>query len=402
MQNHFNEAIPLKWLLFYGGEMSKRNISALSTGFALFSMFFGSGNLVFPIAVGQASAGAYWAAALGMMMTGVIVPFLGVFGMLLYEGELSRFFSFLGKKGLFIFTLITLCLLGPFGVLARCLTVAHGAVQLMFPEISLELTSFILCALILILTRQSKKILQILGAWLTPFLLISIGLIALIGLYQSPLPNDSGDQWTALLNGCVQGYQTMDLLAAFFFSHFIIKELLDQKQECQKKGLFVLFAQSALIGGCILSTVYVALVLLGSSYAHVLDGKSPQELFGVIAVHSLGSYAAPVVCVAVVFACLTTALVLTTLFADFLTKEIGKERIGRTSSLIITLIIGFLISTLDFVGISNFLGPILEMIYPILIFITLWNLGIQCREWIFPRFFSKPVLQSGEIETKSY
>lgn len=88
----------------------------VSTGFALFSMFFGSGNLVFPITVDQESEGHYLLAALGILFTGVVVPFLGVLGMMLYKGDIYSFFSCFGKKGTFLFSFLALALMGPFGV----------------------------------------------------------------------------------------------------------------------------------------------------------------------------------------------------------------------------------------------------------------------------------------------
>src|SRR5205085_1194147 len=98
-----------------------------STGFALFSMFFGSGNLVFPILVGKECGGHFFLSALGILFTGVFLPFLAVFAMMLFQGSISSFFTCFGQRGTFLFSLLILGLMGPFGVLARCLTVAHGA-----------------------------------------------------------------------------------------------------------------------------------------------------------------------------------------------------------------------------------------------------------------------------------
>jgi LIVCS family branched-chain amino acid:cation transporter len=80
------------------------------------------------------------------------------------------------------------------------------------------------------------------------------------------------------------------------------------------------------------------------------------------------------VCLAVVCACLTTAIVLASLFADFLRLEIARETVGHRSALIITIAIGFAVSNLDFAGIAGFLGPILEAIYPALITLTVVNI----------------------------
>ncbi len=344
----------------------------VSTGFALFSMFFGSGNLVFPIVVGHESGGHVWLAALGLLLTGVAVPFLGVFGMMLYDGEINRFFRWFGKRGTLIFSFLALGLMGPFGVLARCLTVAHGALLLIVPHVSLPLASFVMCAVIFFMTVNKSSIVTILGTFLTPFLLLSIAAISYFGLSEGVAPLKSNYRgWTALMNGFFQGYQTMDLLAAFFFSQFVIKHLFSKVKDGSAVKVFCF---SALLGGGLLAIVYFALVLLGWIYSPVLADQPPQEMLGLIAMHSLGVYAAPCVCIAVIFACLTTSIVLTSLFADFIRVEVSRDKIGNTVALLITLSIGFLVSTLEFSGIARFICPILEMIYPALIVLTVVNI----------------------------
>lgn len=363
----------------------------LSTGFALFSMFFGSGNLVFPITVGQESEGHYLLAASGILLTGVIVPFLGVLGMMLYKGDLYSFFSCFGRKGTFMFSFLALALMGPFGVLARCLTVAHGALLLLLPEASLPLTSFLMCLVIYCLAINKNKIVTTLGTVLTPFLLLAIVAIAWFGLSQGnfPEPSITSKGWAALKNGFFQGYQTMDLLAAFFFSQFVIQHLHNQVTPNNgERSLLNQFCKSALIGAAILSAVYFALVLLGWVYSPLLVNVPPQEMLGMIAIESLGPIAAPCVCLAVLFACLTTAIVLTSLFADFLRNEVAKDKVGDKQALLITLGIGFVVSTFDFAGIARFLGPVLENVYPALIALTLVNIankifGAKASHWPF-------------------
>lgn len=362
----------------------------VGTGFALFSMFFGSGNLVFPITVGKESEGHYLLAALGILFTGVIVPFLGVMGMMLYKGDIYHFFSCFGKKGTFLFSFLALALMGPFGVLARCLTVAHGALLLLIPNASLPLTSLFLCITIYFLTVNKNKIVTTLGTVLTPFLLLAIAVIAFFGLHNGTPPQivTSGG-WNALKNGFFQGYQTMDLLAAFFFSQFVIQHLYSKlSSDVGESSLLKHFYKSSLIGAALLSSVYFALVLLGWIYSPLLLEATPQEMLGTIALESLGAIAAPCVCMAVLFACLTTAIVLTSLFADFIRSDVSREKIGNKPALLITLGIGFAVSTLDFAGIAKFLGPILEAIYPALIALTLVNIankffGIKSSHWPF-------------------
>lgn len=88
----------------------------------------------------------------------------------------------------------------------------------------------------------------------------------------------------------------------------------------------------------------------------------------------------------VVLACLTTAIVLTSLFSDFLLTEVLQNKVGSNQALFVTLAISFMISTLEFSGIAKFLGPILETVYPALIVLTLVNIahklwGVKASHW---------------------
>lgn len=361
----------------------------LSTGFALFAMFFGSGNLVFPLTVGRESEGHYLLASFGILFSGVIVPFLGVFGMMLYKGDLDRFFSCFGKKGFFLFSFLSLALMGPFGVLARCLTVAHGAMQLIFPTLSLPVTSLCFCIFIYFFTVNRNKVVTLLGTVLTPFLLLSIAAIVFFGVTEGKMPEMSSlNGLTALKNGFFQGYQTMDLLAAFFFSKFVIQHLYTSETKLSETSSLKIFCKSSVIGAAILSAVYFSLVLMGWIYSPLLGDKLPQEMLGIVAQQALGPLAGPFVCLAVIFACLTTAIVLTSLFGEFLKTQVLQNKVNNQTALMITLAIGFMISTLEFAGIARFLGPLLETIYPALIALTLVNiciyfLGGKASHWPF-------------------
>jgi LIVCS family branched-chain amino acid:cation transporter len=341
----------------------------LSAGLAMFSMFFGSGNLVFPLLVGQWSQGHYGMAFLGIFVTGVVVPFLGILAMMLFKGDQNAFFQRMGRWAPFLFPLFALSLMGPFGVLARCITVAHGAFSLLAPSCSLWAFSLVSCGAIFLLTIAKSRIVAVLGNVLTPVLLAALAAIALFGLSSVPLPDAASEgSWKSFVLGIVQGYQTMDLLAAFFFSAFLIRYL--ESKELDASRTVPIFFQSSLIGAGLLAAVYWMLVVLGAAYAPMLKGVPDQALLGHVAQLALGSWAAPVVCVAVILACLTTAIVLTSLFADFLRKEISRNAISPIVALVTTLAIAFWMSTLQFSGIMKFLGPILEFTYPALIVMT--------------------------------
>lgn len=352
----------------------------LSTGLAMFSMFFGSGNLVFPLLVGQMSEGHYLLAALGIILTGVFVPFLGILAMLLFKGKTEDLFSLLGKYAPFWLSLLCLSIMGPFGVLARCITVAHGAFQLILPETSLWTFSFVSCVAIFFLGVKKNGIVPMLGSILTPCLLASLAAIAAFGLYYTDLPAASEmNIWSSFKTGIFQGYQTMDLLAAFFFSTFIIRHLEKSDPNRDSSHTISIFFRSSLVGATLLSFVYGVLVTLGAMYAPELAYIPPQEMLGYVAQKSLGAFAAPIVCSCVILACLTTAIVLTSLFSDFFRKEVAKKRINHPIALSLTLLFAFGTSTLEFSGIARYIGPLLEVMYPALIVLAV--LGIFHKLW---------------------
>lgn len=351
-------------------------------------MFFGSGNLVFPLVVGKMSKGHFGLGALGILLTGVFVPFLGVLAMLLFNGCTKTFFGRLGKPATFFFPLIALSLMGPFGVLARCLTVACGAFKLMVPDTPLWVFSIASCAIIFLLTVRKSRIVPLLGLILTPILLLSLALIAVFGLHSMDLPTVIPDEgWTSFKNGIFQGYQTMDLLAAFFFSVFAIRHLQEKKhhEPNHNQHSLSIFFKASMIGAGLLSAIYFALVLLGAMYAPQLANIAPEDMFAHVAQASIGPWAAPVVCCAVILACLTTSIVLTSLFSDFLKKELAKDKIPTSVALITTLGITFFTSTLGFSGIARILGPILEVIYPALIVLTVLSIFHKLWGWSIVR-----------------
>ena len=344
-----------------------------STGLAMFSMFFGSGNLVFPILVGQLSSGHYLLASIGILLTGVVVPFLGILAMFLFNGDQNAFFSRLGKPATFWFPLLALSLMGPFGVLARCITVAHGAFKMLSPETGLPLFSLAACAVIFMLTMHKQQIVSLLGSILTPLLLASLLAISIGAFISRDLPTTLGTGgWQSFKEGALKGYQTMDLLASFFFSVFVIRHLQSHKlTPSNPQQSISIFMKASLVGAGLLSAIYVALVILGAMYAPYLEQTLPQEMLGAIARLALGNWAAPILSITVILACLTTAIVLASLFADFLKKEIAKDRLPSWASLVVTLLIAFAISTLQFSGIMAFIAPILEFTYPALIVMTM-------------------------------
>jgi branched-chain amino acid:cation transporter, LIVCS family len=97
-------------------------------------------------------------------------------------------------------------------------------------------------------------------------------------------------------------------------------------------------------------------------------------LLGAIAIKIIGANAGIVVCITIALACLTTAIALCSVFADFLQNQVFQGKVNYQVSLVMTLCLTFFVATYEFTGISSFLTPVLELIYPSLIVLTFLNI----------------------------
>lgn len=363
-----------------GASEVKNNFSGIIvTGLAMFSMFFGAGNVVFPLAIGQSAQSQNIYAILGLLITAVGVPFMGLTGMTLYDGNYKRFFERIGKVPGFLITLIILGLLGPFGAIPRCIALSYSTTQLFFPHLSLPLFSFVSCIIIFLCTIKPTSILDILGYVLTPALLGSLALIIIKGLIEPPhLPISLTPSYQVFLEGLKEGYQTMDLLGAFFFSSVIVvclkKNMNSNSSSSEFRQLIRMTLQASFIAAGLLAIIYIGFSFVAAYHSESLTDISKDIILGTIALKILGPYFGLAACVAVALACLTTAIALATVSAEYIHHELSLNKINYTVSLLITLIISYYISTLNFTGIVGLLYPILQILYPALMALTLCNI----------------------------
>lgn len=360
----------------------------MTAGFAMFAMFFGSGNLVFPILIGKETIGNYPFSSIGLMVTGVLVPFLGLLGLIYYKGSRHQFFNPLGPVIAFCLVTAILSLLGPFGVVPRCIIVAHGGMELLFPHLNLAWFSFAFCLLLALMAWKPNRVVEIIGAKLTPLLMLTIAILILLGVfYPQEMPPCQEGKLHSLKVGLLKGYQTMDLLAAFFFSTTIFVFIHKRLSQEGKQDLVVpLSLKASLIGAGLLALVYAGFAYLGGKFADQLAGINPEKLIVKIASLVMGPYSPPIVAILIFLACLTTALILATLFSDFLFKEVLKEKISSHWCLSLTLIISYAISLVGFSSLAKWLDFILGYFYPALIGYTVARIA-NAKGWRLPQVY---------------
>ena len=132
-------------------------MSYFSFALAIFSLFFGAGNVVFPLLLGTLSGDQNIYATAGLLITSIGGPLIGLFGSILFEGHFKSFYERAGPLLGYFFIIITTALLGPFAVMPRCVVVAYAAVHPFFPSLSLPFFSLISAALVLFLTLKKIK-----------------------------------------------------------------------------------------------------------------------------------------------------------------------------------------------------------------------------------------------------
>jgi len=349
--------------------------SALIVGMALFAMFFGSGNLIYPFFIGKIAQGAWLSVTLGFLIAAVLLPFLGVIAMVLYKGNYADFFSCLGRRRGILISAVLLTVWVPLGSAPRCMTLAYASIA-SYSSSAPPLWLFSLCYSVFIYYIITKKlgVLNILGRLITPLLLTCIGILCYEGFKKMPAdmmtnPIDS----SYFLKGLLEGYNTMDLIASFFFSASVI-HILNQSGSSMGKTISLVL-RSSVIGMLILALVYVCLIFLSAHHSSILDGIPKDQLFAYLAQSILGSTWSIVAIIAIILACFSTSIALIIVYTDFLHDEVFKRNGHPMIPIIVALVVTFVMSLFGLQGITFVTAPVLKVFYPVLLGLIVFNIG---------------------------
>ncbi|HQU09667.1 MAG TPA: branched-chain amino acid transport system II carrier protein [Opitutales bacterium] len=337
--------------------------------FAVFAMFFGSGNLVFPLIVGTHSIdNGLWAAA-GILLTGVLLPLIGLIAILLYTGDPYKYWSTLGRPVAWLLGLLTFSLLGPLGVGPRSILVSYGGVHALAPSIPLPLFGLAFLGVVGFIIARPNALIDRIGTWLTPVLLAGIAVLVWLSL-RSPdavsvatsaaaLPRES------LKLGLTSGYQSLDLLGGAVVAPALWRHVNAKIHGSSHNPLRISLLASC-IGLALMGIVYSGFVLIGAKHAASLVGIPHEGLLLAAAHEVLGAWATPWVAVLYILACLTTACATTEFFAEFIAEHTPLGRWGKKPCVGIALALTYAMSLLGFSGLTVFLATILTFIYPAL------------------------------------
>jgi len=353
------------------------NKTVIATGLALFAMFFGAGNIVFPLYLGAHAGQNILPTILGFLLSGVGVPILGLIATSLYQGNYQAFFGRLGRVPAFFIITVLMVILGPLIAMPRTETTTFNAL-LPFLASGLKsntLFSILYCGIAFFLSYRETKIIHILGFFLSPVKIVSFSCLVLFGLLFTTPPLINSDTPIQAFNHSVSyAYNTMDLIGTFFFCAIAFNSLTQQLKAHPNLNMTKLTLIASLIGGSITSLVYIGFLLVAHYHSDILQGVAVEQTIAVLSSEILGKFGSIFVCVSVSFACMATTVALAQVFTEYLYRTLLKERLPRALCLTGVIFVTYLMSNLDFQGILKISAPLVNILYPALIVLCIFNI----------------------------
>ncbi|WP_455540073.1 branched-chain amino acid transport system II carrier protein [Terrisporobacter sp.] len=350
----------------------KKNKDIIIIGFALFSMFFGAGNLIFPPFIGMTSGSNWLTSFLGFVIADVGIILLSI-NAVAKAGSFQNVVGRAGKNfGLSLEVIMMLCL-GPILVIPRtAATTFEMSVLPLTSNINSVVFSILFFALTFILTLKPTKVMDIIGKFLTPVLLLALGFLIIKGII-SPLGKLNNTNSDGLfVNGLTQGYQTMDALGIGGVTALIMTSFIG-KGYTNKKENISMALKSAIIAGSGLVIVYGGLAYLGATVSTVYDTSIPQTALLINITNSLlGKSGITLLGIIVAFACLTTSIGLTSVTAKYF-EDITNKKLKYSHLVAAICIFSCVASTLGVDKIIAIAAPILTIIYPVSILLVVMS-----------------------------
>lgn len=355
--------------------MKKNTKDILIVGFALFAMFFGAGNLIFPPFLGNAVGSQYIIASIGFICTGVGLPLLAIIAVTKGDGTFESMASKISPKFAIAFTTLLFVAIGPMLAIPRTAATTYElAVQPNLPGISPLVWMIIYFAINLIFVLRKSSIIDSIGTYLTPLLIIILSVIIIKGIV-FPIGEILNTGTTGVIaTSLTEGYQTMDALGGLLFAAMISGSILAKGYS--KEEVIPMTLKSGFIASLGLAFVYGGLMYLGAQTTSTFTGElTKSNILLFISRSVLGNVGSIVIGLAMALACLSTSIGLLSAGASFFEK-LSKGKLTYKFNAIVICLISIVIGSLGVDKIVVISGPILNLLYPVaitLIFTTLFD-----------------------------
>ena len=302
--------------------------SRLLVGLTLFSMFFGAGNLIFPPFLGEQAGTSAIPALIGFCVSAVGLPMLGVIavaksdGLPVLAGRVHPIFAS-------VFTFLIYLSIGPCLAIPRTATtsfeiaavpflpegISNGTAQLIY--------SIVFFAVALALALRPDKLTDRLGKLFGPALLTLI-LVVFVGclLHTFDAPGEAVGAYVKnpAVTGFLEGYQTMDTIAALNFG-FIIALNIRAKGVEDNRSVVGETCRAGVLAGIVLLAVYSALTYIGVQSGTIFSGAANgTEVLRSIVLELFGQGGLIILALIFAIACLNTCIGLISCCSDYFTK----------------------------------------------------------------------------------
>ena len=353
--------------------MKKKLLDTIIIGFALFAIFFGAGNLIFPPYLGV-TAGENWGiATLAFLISDPLLSIIAVMVVAALGGSALN----VGRRvhPLFASALAAICvlLIGPIFAVPRTGASTHEIfVQSYVPEAPQWITSLVFFGIVLWITYQENSVMDAIGKYLTPILLVILFCIFVAAIIQPDATFAQTDGTGLFAQGFKEGYQTMDVLGAPLLAGVVMKDIT-RRGYLNKKDQFRMMFGVGIVAFILLAVVYSTLAYSGASMSTVIDTTAQRAaMLTTIVKNLLGSWGQLAMGLAVCFACLTTAIGLTTTCGQYF-EEVSKGKISYKKTILVTVAVEFIISLVGVDSLINLAVPVLTFIFPIMIALILFS-----------------------------
>ena len=363
-------------------KLSNKNLALV--GVTLFSMFFGAGNLIFPPYVGYSAGVKALPAYLGMLLTAVCFPVLGVVAVAKVGGT-DRVFAKVHKYFAAAFTIAVFLCIGPMLAIPRTASTSYSMFAFLTDKLSLSpfgtvaLRAAFSAAFFFgayLLARKPEHFKDVLGKWMSPVLLTLIAVIFVFGIFglkDAPAAATGAyAEGSAFLTGFVDGYQTMDTLAAIVFGYVIAANVhacgIDSDGDVARETM-----RAGVIAGVFLAVIYGALAFLGARASAFLSGAADgTAVLSGLCLRLFGPVGALILALVFFVACFNVCTGLLSSCATFFHREFPK--FSFLCWLRIFTLVSFAVSILGLGMILKISVPVLTLLYPVAIIMIVLNL----------------------------
>lgn len=344
----------------------------------LFGMFFGAGNLIFPVHLGQRAGANAISAMVGFVLTAVGLPILGVAAIgNTHSDGLQSLANKVGEKYGYVLTIALYLTIGPFFAIPRCATTSFttGIAPVLAENVServmLLLFSLIFFGFVLFFSLRPAKITVWIGKIINPLFLFFLAVLLITALVQPSIslwevaPTKAYESG-ALFSGFIEGYGTMDAIAGLAFGIVvidIIRSMGIKNDTAIAKDVLI----SGMMTGILMAVIYMAAIVIGAQSRGLFPvSDNGGTALAQIAKHYLGAAGSIILALTIILACLKTSIGLVTSCSDTFVRMFPNALPYKAWATIFT-VFSFVVSNIGLSKIIEYSMPVLMFLYPLAI-----------------------------------